>query len=429
MSRRDDRELAARLARVLDGRERAEDELAALVIVLERATEPARFEVSEEAVERELARVRPRLEPARRRGRTPATRLALAVGAVAAAAAAILIFTFVRVPRIDVEDKALAALGGGKILQIQERIEPAVPGAFPVSTRTVWFDPAQRRERSIQVSHGRTVEETLVEPGRVSRFLPGPNVAIVAPSCRAFASGCADIVDPVAFYRRVLQTEGATKTKREGGVYGLTLPVQALPDAFSIEQRVTIDAETFLPKVIEWRERRPGGTFHAVSRIVIERIQRLSPGEIMDPFHLSLLDSTRIEQRTASKVPLRKLGERSLTLEEARRVRPPLESPGGESPQSVEAIRWNVGTAYRLGYGDITVWNYRNAVPPSLVSTFLSGPAKVVPVGKNVARFYQAPGGRWLVEVDTRTWSVAIAAPGEGKIDIFRLAGRLAPLR
>jgi hypothetical protein len=427
VSRRDDKALAAQLARALDGQERPQGDVAALVTVLERATEPARFEVARELVERELARARLRLGDAQRRYRRPAPRLALAFGAAAAAAVAIVVFTFLRVPGLDVEGKALAALGGGGILQIEERIEPAVPGAFPVSTRTVWFDPATHRQHSVQVSHGRTVEETLVEPGRVSRYLPGANLVIVAPSCRAFASGCADIVDPVAFYRRALKTEGVAKTKREGGAYVLTLPVQTLPDAVRIEQRVTIDADTFLPKVIEWREQRPGGPLHPVSRIVIEQIRRLSPDELADPFHLSLLDSTRIEQRTVSKVPVRKLGTRSLSPAEARQVSPPLQALG--RPQAVEEIRWNAGTAYRLDYGGITVWNYRNVVPPRLVSNFLSGPAKVVPVGKLVARFYETRAGRWLVEVDTRSWSVAIEAPGEGKINIFRLAGMLKPLR
>jgi len=163
-----------------------------------------------------------------------------------------------------------------------------------------------------------------------------------------------------------------------------------------------------------------------VSRIVIEGIRHPSPNEISDPFTLSLLDSTRIEQRSVSKAPLRRLGERSLSQAEARRIIPPLISLG--EPQAVDAIRWNAGTAYRLHFGDITVWNYRSVVPPRLLSTFLTGPAKVVPVGKNVARFYTGPGGRWLVELDTRTWSVAIEAPGQGKIDIFQLAQELKPL-
>ena len=40
------------------------------------------------------------------------------------------------------------------------------------------------------------VEETLVEPHRISRFLTDQNVIIVGSSCRAFASGCADVIDP-----------------------------------------------------------------------------------------------------------------------------------------------------------------------------------------------------------------------------------------
>jgi hypothetical protein len=427
VSRRDERELAVRLARALDGQERGTDDVRALVAVLERATEPARFVVPEEQVEEALQVARPRLKTAPVARRPQTRRFALALAAVGAAAVILLVFTFVRVTGIDVEDKALAALSvGEKFLQIRERVEPAVPGAFPVSTRTVWFSPSQGRMLSVQVTHGRTIEETLVSPGRVSRYLPGPNLVIVAPSCRAFASGCADIVDPVAFYRRALETRGIAKTKREGDVYVLTLPIQTLPDAVRIEQRVTIDAKTFLPKVIEWREQRPGGTMHAVSRIVIERIQRLSPDETGDPFHLSRLESTRIEQRNVSKVPLRRLGQRRLTPAQSRRVSPPLLGLG--KPRAVEALRYNLGTAYRLDYGDVTVWNYTNAIPPRLVSTLLSGPAKVVPLRKNVARFYTGQGGMWVVEVDTRTWSVSIEAPGEGKFDIFYLAGRLRPL-
>jgi hypothetical protein len=428
VSRRDERQLAVRLARVLDGEERGTDDVRALVAVLERATEPARFVVPEEQVEEALRIARPRLKAAPPARRPQTRRFAFALAAAGAAAAALLVYTFVRVTGVDVEGKALAALSpGGKILDIEERVEPAVPGTFPVSTRTVSFSPSQGRMRSILVSRGRTVEETLVTPGRVSRYLPGPDLVIVAPSCRAFASGCADIVDPVAFYRRALETQGVEKTKREGDVYVLTLPIQTLPDAVRIEQRVTIDAKTFLPKVIEWREQRPGGKMHAVSRIVIVRIQRLSPDEFPDPFHLSTLDSTRIEQRNLSRVPLRRLGKGGLTLTQARRVTPTLIGLG--TPRRVEAFRYNLGTAYRLHYGDTTVWNYRNAIPPVLVSTLLSGPTKPVPLRNTVAHFYEGPGGRWLVEVDTRTWSVVISAPAEAKGDIFRMAGQLRPLK
>ena len=153
MSRREEQALAARLARALDGRERPEGDIATLVTVLEQATEPARFQVPDGDIERELARVRPRLE--RQPSSRPASRLALAFGAVAAAAVAVVVFTLVRVPGTDVEAKALSALGGSSsILQIKERIVPAVPGLFLSSMRTVWLDSSRGVAHWVQLAGG-----------------------------------------------------------------------------------------------------------------------------------------------------------------------------------------------------------------------------------------------------------------------------------
>jgi len=434
VSRREDRELAARLARVLDGHERAEDELAALVTVLERATEPARFELADDVVERALARTRPRLHAGRGPDRRPGPRLALAFGAVAAAAVALVVFTFVRVPGIDVEGKALAALGGsGSIFKIEERIEPVVPGAFPTSFRTVWLDPARGRERWYQLYGAERVEEVLVEPGRISRLLPGQKLLIVTPSCRGFAGGCAAVLDPVAFYRRALEGPGAVEAKREGGVYRLTLAVQKLPDAVRIEQRVTIDAKTFLPREIEWLEQRPGEAEHAVSRIVLESIRRLPRANVHDPFHLPTLTGIRVEQRSASSVPLRKLGEEHLTLSAAKRLAPPLLWLGpayeGERLTRIDRIRWNSGAAYRLHYGPLTVWNYTSVIPPDLVSARLSPPAKTIPLESNVGRFYEAVGGRLVADLETPGRSAAVIAPTAGKLDLYQALLELHPLR
>lgn len=429
MSRHDERELAARLARVLDGQERAEDEVAALVTVLERATEPARFEIAEGVVERELARARPRLQPGRGAGRRPAPRLALAFGAVAAAAVALVVFTFVRVPGIDVEGKALAALGGsGSIFKIQERIEPVVRGTFPSSIRTVWLDPSRGLERWYQLSEGQRVEEVLVKPGRISRLLPAQNLLIIGPSCRVFASGCAEVLDPVAFYRRVLEGKGTVKAKREGGVYRLTLPVQVLPDAVRIEQRVTIDATTFLPTRIEWLEQRPGERIHAVSRILIDSIDRLPAAQVSSPFHLPPTPGVRVEQRSVSKVPVRKLGETRLNVDAARRLKPSLLWLG-PSPTAIDEVRWNAGTAYRLRYGGVTVWNYREVIPPELASARFAAPAKTIPLGDKVVRFYQSEGGLSVAELDTRGWSVAVVAPSDAKEDVIAVVRELRPLR
>lgn len=433
MSRRDERELAARLARVLDGQERGQDEVAALVTLLERATEPARFEVAEDIVERELARVRP---CARGEVRAPrgAPRLALAFGAIAAAAVALLVFTFVRLPGVDVEGRALAALGGdGTVLKIEERIDAAVPGTFRASTRTVWLDPSRGLARWSQIAQNLRVEETLVEPGRIVRYLPEQNLVVVGSSCRAFASGCADAVDPVAFYRRALEGAGTVRSKRERSVYRLTLPLQELPDAVRVEQRVTIDATTFLPTSIEWREQRPGGQIHTVSRVVIESIERIPRGGLVqDVFQLQVPPNVRVEQRTASREPIKTPVVTRLSLAAARRIRPPLLWFGREHPyrplRSIEKLQYAEGAAYRLRYGGVTVWNYAGVVPPELLSSRFGGPGKTIPVGDDVVHFYSA-GARLVAELDRAGRSVAVVAPEYVKEDLIAALQLLRPLR
>ena len=76
----------------------------------------------------------------------------------------------------------------------------------------------------------------------MQRFLPGQHLLIVGSCCRAFASGCAELVDPVAFYRRALAAAGTLEAKREGDVYRLTLPLQSLPDA--VPDRATASRST-----------------------------------------------------------------------------------------------------------------------------------------------------------------------------------------
>jgi hypothetical protein len=435
VSRREEQVLAARLARALDGQERPDGDVAALVTVLERATEPARLEVSDAVVERELARVRPRLDRSRPAGRSAASRLALAFGAVAAAAVAIVVFTFVQLPGTDVEAKALSALGGpGTVLKIQERIEPATRGLFPPSTRTVWLDPAQGRARWVQLSGGHRVEDVVVDNGAMKRYLPGQRLLIVGSSCRAFASGCAELVDPVELYRRALDGDGAVKAKRDGNVYRLTLPVQDLPDSVRIDQAVTIDATTFLPKLIEWRQQEPDGTMRPVSRIVIEDIERIPRSQIFDELDQRIPPGTRIEQRTASSRPLVKLAEERLTLAQARAVEPSLLwlGPRFDSRRlsSIARIEWNAGSAYRIRYGDITLWNFSSPVPPEVLAVHASSTTpKTIPIGKNVGRFYGTPSGQIAAELDRPGTSAAIIAPGETKLDVIQALHRLKPLR
>jgi len=429
MSRREERTLALRLARALDGHERPAADVASLVTVLEQATETARFELTPDHVERALERTRPRLERGRQRAGRPSSRLALAFGAAAAAAVAVVVFTFVRLPGTDVDAKALAALGGPQtILQIRERIEPAVPGAFASSTRTVWLDSGRGIAHWVQLAGGRRVEEVLVEHGRMRRYLPGQHLVIVGSSCRAFASGCAELADPVAFYRSVLARSGSIASKRDGDTYRLRLPLQSLPDAVRIEQDVTIDAKTFLPTLIEWRENgRP------VSRIVIDSIERIPRDQVFGQLDMQVPAGTRAEQRSASGGTLRRLGQTRLTLAEAKRLDPPILWLGHEVAYrkltSIVRIDWNAGSAYRIRYGTITLWNFLHVIPPEVLAARVSAPSKPVPLGGNVAHFYETPSGRVAAELDRRGYSVAIIAPTYSKVDIIGALTQLKPLR
>ncbi len=210
--------------------------------------------------------------------RRPASRLVFAFGAVAAAASrssSSRSSGFLeptsrprRSPRSVARARSSSSASGSSRLR---------PGTFPSSTRTSWLDSSRGIAHWVQLTGGQKVEEVLVERGRMRRFLPAQHLLIVGSSCRAFASGCAELVDPVAFYRRALAGGGAVRSKREGDVYRLTLPLQSLPDAVRIEQVVTVDAETFLPKLIEWRENgRP------VSRITIESIERIPRSQVYE---------------------------------------------------------------------------------------------------------------------------------------------------
>ncbi|MFN2466793.1 MAG: hypothetical protein ABR521_01470 [Gaiellaceae bacterium] len=430
MRSREDRELAVRLARVLDGREPGEGEVRELASLLELAAAPARFEVSPDEVERAL-RAAPAPRPVAHR--RPVRRLVLAAGAVAAAAAALLVATVLRSPGLDVSDEALAALGGPRgALRVVERIEPARAGAFPPSIRVGWLDLGRRRALWNQFVGGRLATVTLLEGQRVTRFTLRSNTAIVGPSCRAFASGCAELVDPVELYRRALQRGVASTSEGRSGnrrVYRLRLAVQQLPDSVPIEQVVTIDAETFLPLRIEWRERGE----RTFSIITVRLVKVVSASQAAAAINLMLPSNVRIVQRVAPKNGVRLLGVRSLSVEQARRLPVALQwlgpTYGGQPVTSVEEFRWNAGRAHRIRYGDaLTIWSYGALVPPALAASRYV-PAKSIPLGEGIVRFYTTDEGRVVAELERGGRAVALIGPQFGKEDLYTTLTRLRPLR
>ena len=433
MRRREDRALAAQLDRVLDGRERAEGELATLASLLERAAAPARIEVPQDQVERALSAIRARLRKPVAFLRPVLAGVAIGAGALAA----VLVLVLTRGSALHVEEPALAALGGpSSVLRVVERVEPTRPGSFPVSVRVGWIDARGKRMRWDDYVHGRRVAETLLEHGRVTRYLVTQGVVIVGTSCRAFASGCAELVDPIELYRRALQGGSAHTRRTTLGtrtVYVLSLPVQTLPDAVRIEQRVTIDTRTYLPLTIEWIEKRPGAAPRSFARIVVKRVLAVSPGAARSAFQV-YAPGVRVVQRVTPGRVLRKLSERTIALPEARRLRPPLFWIGpeylGQPLTRIARIRWNAGTAYRVRYGVIlTIWNYGRLVHPEIVASRYA-PAKVIalPDGR-IARFYQALDGRVVLELEGATRSIALIGPQLGKESLFDALRRVRALR
>jgi hypothetical protein len=418
MSRPDDREAARRLADVLDGAEPADADLATVARLLRDAAAAARFEVAGAEIEQALERARPRSAPVPRSWlRVAAAGL---VAAVVLAVAIVLVLPFTSAPvDVDVQARALAALGGrGQVLGVAEVIRPGPGESFPTSLRTGWIDVRGRRQRWTQSVAGTVVAETLVDHGRVTRYDPVARTAVIATSCAALASGCAESVEPVAFYRRALAAAGPLRARAQTvdghRVFRVTLPVQRLADAVRIVQVATIDAETYLPRRIEWREVGAGGHAHTfavidVSDVTRDDIGSLAPG-LLD---LELPPGTATIELAAPGVPVRRLGDRRLTPAQARALdQPPWwlgPSYRGHRLGEIALVRYTGGTAVRLQYGTTTVWTYGRVIPPPLLGA--RAPAKEIPVRGGVARFYATRGGVLIGERSIPSGTVAVRAP------------------
>jgi len=422
MSPADEREAARRLAAVLDGAEPPDPDVAATARVLRETAEAVRFDVPEADLERALARARP--APAARRVRRRLRPALLVLAAAAVLAVAILLaLPFTSGPvSVDVQARALAALGRqGAVLAVAEVVRPGPGGSFPVSLRTGWIADGGGRQRWTQSTvDGTVVAETLVDHGRVTRYDPAAHSAVVAASCTALASGCADAVDPIAFYRRALAAAGPlrthARTEQGRGVYRVSLPVQRL-GAARIVQVATIDAKTYLPVRIAWRELGPGGrptTFAviAVRSVTVEDATQIGPA-VLD---LELPPGTAITQLAAPGVPVRLVSARRLALAEARTLDPRPwwlgRAYGGHPLTRIDLLRYTGGTAVRMRYGPVTVWSYGRVIPPPLLG--IREPAKTIPVAGGVARFYATRSGVLIGERSTSSGTVAVRAAGNG---------------
>jgi hypothetical protein len=371
----------------------SEREAAELAALLFRAAEPARFEVAADEVERALARVR----PLRRARQWP--RVAVATAAVAVVVFALVLFVPSR--QQSVQARALAAFGGDDtVLHLQEAIFTRIAGVAE-SDRDVWLDPSRGRARWTQTGGGGIVADTYVEPGRFVRFLQMTGTRLVGTSCRSFAAGCAELIDPVTRYRDELRrsTTRAVRTTFGGReTYRLILPLQG-----RIDQVVFVDKQTFLPRTIEWRELLPSGRRFVVTTIEITGVERIARADVPS----GTFRAPHIGRVVHVMPAGRKLGERTLTLPQARRLHPYWLGLRGLT--SIVERRYERGRVVIARYGMRELWSYGRAVPPELLAQRLAENKPLVVNGVPATMF--PLGVRLVVVRETGTHSLAVVEP------------------
>jgi hypothetical protein len=288
-------------------------------------------------------------------------------------------------------------------------IRPARPGLFAPTTSSGYLDPARGRGHWHVTSDGKLVSETVVEGARVKRYDAADDTLTVASSCRAFASGCAEVLDPVDVYRRAL-TSGADATEQAGADWRLTLRGVA-----DVEQIVTVDGTTYLPKSIEWRENGA-----PVSTVRIATLERQA-GFDREKFRLDAHPGARVRLLTANGEPVRVLSRRATAVPRGAYWLGP--SYQGRAARGID-VRTTAGRALRVEYGPIAVWNYDDYLPPQIVAA-TTGFAKtfLLPQGGGVARTYFNVQGLVVADVEIGGRRVALVSPG--KVDIFNAVRQL----
>jgi len=300
----------------------------------------------------------------------------------------------------DVDAQARKAIG--HVFYSVAEIRPAQPGLFAPTTSNGYLDPAHGRGHWHVTSDGKLVSETEVDGARVRRYDAVSQTLTVASTCRAFASGCADVLDPVELYRRALAS-GSSATERSGADWRLTLH-----GAAGVEQLVTVDGTTFLPKRIEWRENG-----RAVSTVEVTTLMQ-QPTLDAEKLRLDAHPGARVRLLTARGAPVRVLSNRATRVPRGAYWLGP--SYRGSPARGVD-VRTNAGRALRIAYGPIAVWNYDDYLPAEIVAA-TTGFAKTFPLPQGgTARTYFNSSGLVVADVEIGGRRVAVVSPG--KVDIF----------
>ena len=382
----------------------APDEAKQLAALLERAAEPARIDVPPAEIERALAQVSPRR-------RHSLLRPGLAAGAAAAAAIAVLLLLLPS-RQESVQARAAAALGGkNTVLHLQEIVTSTVGG----ETRDVWFDAARGRARwTERAPDDAIIAETLVEPNRFDRVIRAGNVHLTGRSCSSIAAGCSQLLDPVSRYRDVLRSEHAKAVRSTfagRSVYRLVLPLQA-----RLSQIAYVDAETFLPRRLEWLERGS-----VVSTIDIADVRALPRSEAPAQAFARPKGGRLVVIAPAGRFE----SARRLSLAEARQLKPFWLGPRGL--QSIFERRYANGSVVVARYAsDREVWTYDRIVPPALLVQRLSE-TKSLEINGRPATFVEIRGRPAVVQDGSP--SVAVVDRFGTKEEVFGVFRRVERLR
>ena len=421
--------VAEQLARALAGEPTGVDEADHLATLLREAVVPARFVVTPDETERALAR----LPRSRARRLRPLGLIAAAGIAIAITAALVVGLPESRTPGVDVEAQALAAIRDTRpIVEIVMRVQR--PGSSERVIRTQWSG-TDGRTRVRERLDGSVIEDILREPGgRVVSYQASSRRVVVAPSCHSLAGVCSELIDPISFYRDRLASGHVSRltTIRFGGrpAFRFTLAAQSLGAGTTrIEQVVIIDAATYLPRRIVWREIRSGrsnldAVFDVTSIVPLAE-------DPQQAFTVPAPPGTPVVQVNESGVDLGRPAVASLTLAEAGAEFPDALWVGrryhGLRLTRVDAVHWRSGAALRLDYGPLTVWNFNRVIPPLLLDS-RTLPAKPFPSNGVTARFYVA-GHHLVAERDLPQNSVAVIAPELSKLQMFDVISAVRPLK
>jgi len=395
-----DRALAADLERALAGAP-AGAEARALAALLVAAAEPSAFTVAGPEVEAALARA----TPARSRRRLTPLRL----GAVAVAVAAVAALFFPH--RAGQGIQARAAVAVDATYFVHAEVTPAQPALFPATEVSGYVDGRHGRAHMNVFSHtGAAVAETVLRAdGRVERWLARTNTIVVAPSCEALPGGCGETFDPLGLYVRSVES-GHADVHRVGAEYELTL------DAGRVEQVVRLSATTYLPRRIEWRQ-----DGRLVATIRFSMLQR-SPVRSPEEWRLAPHVGARVIELTADGRPVR--------IETVRPTRPSRAirwlGPSYDGVRAkVERVTLTGGTATRITYGRLAVWNYTTVTPPAVLEA--RGPAEKIFAlpGGAIVHAYFGLALRQVAVVGYGAENVAIVSTTGDNVDVVRAAQSL----